>query len=319
MAWTVSATLRFFAVLLLGAVVVGSATPRADGAELVPVRAAYTPATPWLLAWVAKERGFFERRGLDVNLTEVQNLSVLPTLVGNHFDVASSTPPDLIKAVVGGLDVVAIAGGIVEESTSHVTELVVRADSGITTLKDLRGKIIGAPTIGAVNHVATLYWLKQSGVDPDSVQGIEIPFPFMAAQLQAGKVDAVEPVTPFAGAMLSAGNVSLGDPLLSVADPARGNLWIAQGKWARTHATIVSKWIAAHEDARDFIASSPAEARTIVAKYTRLPEQVVQKIPLPHFVPRITSNDIDPWIKVLTELGQVTGRIDAGNLIVTPD
>jgi NitT/TauT family transport system substrate-binding protein len=293
--------------------------PPAAAAEETAIRAAYTPATPWLLAWVAKEKGYFEKRGLNVSLSAVQNLSLLPGLLGSQYDFAPSTPPDLIKSVAAGLDVVAVCGGILEESSNHVTELIVRSDSGIKTVEDLEHKTIGAPTIGAVNHIATLYWLQQNGVDLKTVRGVEIPFPSMADQLKAKNVDAVEPVTPFAGAMLAAGQVSLGDPLLAVADPARGNLWIAQGRWARANRAIVGKWVDAQQEARAFVEASPAEARGIIAKYTGMPDPIVQRLPLPHFEPALTTKQIEPWIMALRALGQVSGPVDSTSLVLISD
>ena len=186
----------------------------AQDKPLTPVRAAYVPVATWLPAWVALDKGIFAKHGLDVTLTQIQNLSLLPGTVGRQFEFAASTPTDLLKAVQGGLDVVASAGEAIEVKSNPTTQVIVRKDSGIKSAADLKGKAIAAPTLGAVIHVATLYWLKKNGVDPNSIRGVEVPFPNMGDQLKAGNVDAVEALEPFTGALLAAGNVSLGDPLL---------------------------------------------------------------------------------------------------------
>ena len=67
-----------------------------------PIRAAYVPVVTWLPAWVAKEKDFFAKQGLDVTLTVAQNLSVLPGTVGRQFEFVPSTAPDLLKAVASG-------------------------------------------------------------------------------------------------------------------------------------------------------------------------------------------------------------------------
>jgi ABC-type nitrate/sulfonate/bicarbonate transport system substrate-binding protein len=59
-------------------------------------------ALTWLPAWVAKEKEFFAKHGLDVTLTVAQNLSVLPGTVGRQFEFVPSTAPDLPKAVASG-------------------------------------------------------------------------------------------------------------------------------------------------------------------------------------------------------------------------
>ena len=79
---------RWFAVLI--AIVFGIDAPSmpANGAGMTAVRAAYIPVVTWLPAWVAKDKGFFEKNGLDVSLTVTQNLSVLPGTLGRQFDFA---------------------------------------------------------------------------------------------------------------------------------------------------------------------------------------------------------------------------------------
>ena len=52
----------------------------------------------WLNAWVAKDKGLFERQGLDVSFIAVQNISLLPGTVGKQLDIAPATVVDLIKA-----------------------------------------------------------------------------------------------------------------------------------------------------------------------------------------------------------------------------
>src|SRR5215470_19684374 len=110
---------------------IGKPAMAAGGDGLTAVRAAYIPVINWLPTWVAKEKGLFEKNGLNVSLTATQNVSVLPGTLGRQFDFAPTTPPDLIKAVAGGLDVAAVAGETVETKANPSTHLIVRAESPI--------------------------------------------------------------------------------------------------------------------------------------------------------------------------------------------
>src|SRR3984885_1100155 len=166
------------------------ATPtRAQAPTPTPVRAAYIPVITWLPAWVAKEKGFFGKHGLDVTLSVAQNLSILPGTAGRQFEFVPSTAPDLLKAVASGLDVVAVSGSVFETEDNVSTQLMVAKDGGITSAKDLAGKLVATPTIGGVIHVSVLYWLKKNGVDPASICAVEVPFPNMADQFKAKRVD----------------------------------------------------------------------------------------------------------------------------------
>jgi NitT/TauT family transport system substrate-binding protein len=301
------------AALMLMAVPLGAQT-----AAPTPVRAAYIPVITWLPAWVAKEKGFFAKHGLDVTLSAAQNLSLLPGTVGRQFEFAPSTAPDLLKAVASGLDVVAVAASVFETEDNASTQLMVAPDSGITSAKDLTGKLIATPTIGGVIHVSVLYWLKKNGVDPASIRAVEVPFPNMADQLKAKRVDAVEAVEPFVGALRAAGNVAITAPLLSAGKEVLFPFWISSGEWARSHGPLVSAWKASLDDAIAFIKENPEEARKIVAQYTKLPEPVVKATPFPTYRTAITAKDIGVWADVMREIGQLPTPVDAPKLVVAP-
>jgi NitT/TauT family transport system substrate-binding protein len=285
-------------------------------AKLTPVRAAYIPVVSWLPAWVAKEKGIFEANGLDVTLSVTQNLSVLPGTLGRQFDFAPSTPPDLIKAVLAGIDVVAVAGQGIETKGNPSTHLIVRKDSAITAMQDLKGKVIATPTLGAIIHVSVLHGLKKNGIDPNSIRAVEVPFPNMPDQLKAGNVDAVEALEPFAGQLLAAGNRSLGDPLLSVSDEVLYTFWISERKWATDNHAVIEAWIASLNQAKQFMDANPQEARAILAKYTKLPEAVVQKIPFVTYRFSLDPRDFAVWVNVLKDLGQITQSVDENNLVM---
>lgn len=296
-----------------------SAAPTVADAQqkLTPLRIAYVPVATWLPAWVAKDTGIFEKHGLDVSMTPVQNLSLLPGTVGRQFEIAASTPPDVIKAAAGGLDVVAVAGEAIETKDNQAMAVIVRKDSGITGPKDLKGKAIAAPTLGAVMHVATLYWLKKSGVDPNSIRGVEVPFPNMGDQLKAKNVDAVEALVPFTTTILAAGNVSIGDPMLAVGDEVLFPFWIANGAWARANRPIIKAFIDSLTEAKVHMDAHPEEARATLAKYSRLPAAVVAKVPYPTYRFTLKPEELGVWVDVLAELGQVSGNIDKSKLVVT--
>jgi NitT/TauT family transport system substrate-binding protein len=214
---------------------------------------------------------------------------------------------------------VAVAGETIEHSQNPTTAVIVRRDSGITSVKQLAGKRIATPSVGAVIHVSVLHWLKKNGVDPESIKPVEVPFPNMADQLRAGLVDAVEALQPFTGQLLQAGNVSLGYPLLAVGDPVLFPFWIAQGAWAREHRLLIGRWIQALTEAKEWIARNDVEARAIMGKYTGLPPDIAAKIPLPTYQFTIRPEQLKVWIDVLNDLGQLRGDLDATRLVVTAE
>jgi ABC-type nitrate/sulfonate/bicarbonate transport system substrate-binding protein len=307
---------RLLALLLAVICCLGTWLPAACGAELKRVRIAYVPVINWLPAWIAKEKGIFEQNGLDVSLTPTQNISVLPGTLGRQFDIAASTPPDLIKAALSGLDIMAVAGETIEAKNNPTSHVIVRQNSGITRMADLKGKVIAAPSLGAILHASVLHCLKKSGVDTAAVRGVEVPFPNMPDQLKAGNVDAVEELEPFAGQMLAAGNVSIGDPLLCAGDEVLYTFWIAQSEWARANRATVEAFITSLQQSKTWSEQNPKEARAVLAKYTKLPDPVVEKIPMPTYRFALHAPDFAVWAGILRDLGQVSQPLDEARLVM---
>jgi len=286
-------------------------------AQQTQLRVAYIPVVTWLPMLVANDAGIFEKNGLQVALTKFPNITNLPQTLGKQFDLAPTTAPDLLNAVASGLNIAAVAGETLETAANKSFEVMVRADSAISSPKDLAGKRIASPGVGSVMHIAVLHWVKQAGGDPDTVSGVEVPFPNMMDQLKAGRVDAAEPLEPFVGQMRAAGFKSLGDPLLAVADPVLFPFWIADADWARAHRDVLKRWVASLQGGLDIIKSDDAKARAVLAKYSGLPEPVVARIPLPAFDFTITPARLDVWRKVLIAQGRPLQNLDMTRIVVT--
>jgi ABC-type nitrate/sulfonate/bicarbonate transport system substrate-binding protein len=112
--------------------------------------------------WVAQERGFFAKNGLDVQPIFIPGS---PTLIASlntgdvHFGYTGGTAT--LGAAVGGLDIKMIAA-----FANHIqTDLVVRPE--IKTPADLRGKRIGVTSIGGTGWMSAMLGLEQIGLNPD--------------------------------------------------------------------------------------------------------------------------------------------------------
>ncbi|MFP5377437.1 MAG: ABC transporter substrate-binding protein [Acidimicrobiia bacterium] len=291
-------------------------TTGADEGGRATLRIAYVPATTALALHVADQQGFFDEHDLDVTLTEAANISDIPATLGRQFDLSMGTATDLIRAGAAGIDVVQVAGNTVSTAENPFVRVITRPDSGITDVAGLKDKTVASPTLSGVIHVAVLFWAKQEGVDPASIKGVQVPPPNLADQLTGGRVDAVEALEPFATQLVKAGNVSLGDPFSVIADPLATNFIIAQGSWAEANGAVVDRFVAAMEQAVDFIGSSPDEARAILRGYTGLPEPVASSVALPEFDVEVRVGDLGRWIEVLREVDQFDAEVEPEDLVV---
>ena len=125
----------------------------------------YTATAPFVTAFVAKDQGFFKKHGVDVELQLAANGSVIIAgVVSGSAQVGLPTPTVAFQAIENGLELRAFAATNIFPDTSSAG-LVVGADSGITSAKDLEGKTVGVPGLGGLLDVTMRKWVISNGAD----------------------------------------------------------------------------------------------------------------------------------------------------------
>jgi putative hydroxymethylpyrimidine transport system substrate-binding protein len=135
---------------------------------------------------VAREGGYFERAGLDVELIAPADPSAPPKLVAaGQADIAVTYQPDFMLQLKEGLPLLRL-GALVE---TPLNSLVVMKDGPVKTLADLKGRTVGYSVAGFEDlYVAVL--LKSAGLTRDDVTLVNVNFN-LTTSLMAGQVDAV--------------------------------------------------------------------------------------------------------------------------------
>src|SRR6185437_14052272 len=161
------------------------------------IRVMYTAVSGYSSAYIAKDQGFFQKRGLDVDLILApQGGAIIEGLVSGSAENGTPTPTVFLQAVDSGLDMVAIAAtnAFPEKSKSGV---LARSEASIHSAQDLIGKKVGVPGINGLLDVVFRQWLANKGIDTRKVTYVEASFPQMGDMLKSGTVDAVVSVDPF--------------------------------------------------------------------------------------------------------------------------
>ena len=114
--------------------------------------------------WIAKEAGLFANQGLKADLIYIPSgsKSVMSLLGGSIQFLNFSAMPSL-EAYLGGSDNVLIASAINRLDHSLLVH------GAIKTVEDLRGKILGIGSLGAMVHVLLIEGLRQRGLSENDV------------------------------------------------------------------------------------------------------------------------------------------------------
>jgi putative hydroxymethylpyrimidine transport system substrate-binding protein len=138
---------------------------------------------------IAQEHGFFKQHGLEVTIITPSDPSDPPKLVAdNKADLGIDYQPELYLQIANGLPIVRV-GTLVNVPLRAVATL---KSSGIDSLKKFKGKTVGYSLSGVGDAILTTM-LKTNGVDPKSVQWVNIHYDLVQALLSK-KIDAISGV-----------------------------------------------------------------------------------------------------------------------------
>jgi NitT/TauT family transport system substrate-binding protein len=112
--------------------------------------------------YLAQERGFYTKNGLDVNLVFIPSTTTsVASLLAGDVRVGNASGGGVASAVVAGADLVMVACYL----NSLPYELVVH--ESIKSGEDLKAKTIGISRVGSASDVAARALIKGLGLEPD--------------------------------------------------------------------------------------------------------------------------------------------------------
>jgi ABC-type nitrate/sulfonate/bicarbonate transport system substrate-binding protein len=159
--------------------------------------------------WIAQEKGFFQKYGIDATLVFVRNTPLMiAAMKAGTIPIAYGGGSGILGASVTESDLRVLA-----TFSGKMTNNVV-ARPGIKTPKELRGKILGIQSVGGTNWMAALLWLEHFGLDlrRDNIilQGTGEQV-VRSQALESGKVDAAVIDMAFSKKLEQRGFTVLGD------------------------------------------------------------------------------------------------------------
>ena len=135
---------------------------------------------------IAKQKGFFEREGLDVSFVEPADPSMPPRLVAaGQGDIALTYQPNFYLDVAAGLPIQRVGTSI----ATPLNSVMVLADGPIKSLADLKGKTIGYSVAGYETALLGTM-LESAGLKLEDVKLVNVNFA-LTQPLLGGQVDAV--------------------------------------------------------------------------------------------------------------------------------
>jgi NitT/TauT family transport system substrate-binding protein len=270
-------------------------------------------------AMVAADEGIFRKHGLDAEMVLIGINSNIPAaILSNSIQIGGPTSTVFLQAADGGLDLVAVSGASTMNPSSNANiAAFVRNGVTISQPKDFIGKKVGAPGLGAFLHVLFVKWLVEKGVDPKSVNFVEVTFPTMADVIKSGGVDAVLTAEPFVTRMTNAGLGTVGARYgaeLARTEPII--FYAAARDWAEKNPDTIREFRAAIAEAAIIVNADHDKAANSIAKFTRQPIELVKASPPNRSEPALRAEQLAWWVDVMSSQGMLQTRLDLNKLIL---
>ncbi len=238
-----------------------------EAATLEKIRFPYSPiawnSLPW---WMAKDGGFFEKNGLDVDLFyEGASSAIVQAMLAGEANFAGLAGPSVVSNVASGGDVIQVAA-VVKTFT-----IPMYSQPSIKDVGQLKGQKVGVSRFNSISHIAALNILQRSGVT-----GVTIiqtgGIPESAAALMSGNVAAAM-VPPPQSMMLREKGFR---ELVSVKQFREWNIPVvengvaARRSYAEKNPNVVKRFIRSAFEGIKQIYDNKEQTIKVLAKYTKI-------------------------------------------------
>jgi NitT/TauT family transport system substrate-binding protein len=269
-------------------------------------------------ALYAQSTGIFKKYGLDVDVVKAGSGggSPLSGLVGGSLQADYVNVISLFQAHARGIDLQIIAPGGMYSTEKPFALLFVPKNSPIKTGRDLNGKTIVSQSLNDLNAVATFAWIDANGGDSKTVHDIELPNSAMLPALDEGRIDAAALVPPFVAAAMDSGKYRvLGKPYDGIAKHFAFSGWAATADYARQNPDSVRRFATAMREAGIAANASARQANALVATFTGIDAQVVDRSVPSGDPPYLDPAILQPAIDACAKYGVIPKSFSADEVI----
>jgi sulfonate transport system substrate-binding protein len=244
----------------------------------------------------------------------------MPALVAGKLDGCLATPFPMANAILQSRVPVTIVHQLLSFGfDGHYDDAtVVRADSGINKVADLKGRIFGVNAIGGTLEQGARIMARKQGLDPDrDITFVEGRPPFLPQMVRENKVHAATLFQPFYEQSMAKGDLKV---LFTVSDiyggPTDYVFMAFDDKFLKANSRVVRDYVEDYLRAVNWSLDNRAEAVKIYAEQWKLPLEVAdsylltKKDYLVRRDGRVSAKNIQPIVDALAENKFIAQRFD---------
>ncbi len=251
---------------------IGLAAPRLASAQATTVKVSALKTIPAISQFLYDR---FENAGIDVEVvqfnspTDCKNAVVTRSVDFGGFGIAAA-----ISGASAGEPLKVIAG-----LCNGGMAVVAGADSGIDSIKDLKGKKVGIWP-GSTQEIFTMERLKMEGMNYSDIEPVRVFFSEMHSALASGDIDAYVGAEPGPGISVATGVGKIVEHPYSTPMGSLNVIFATHPALIEEKPEVVAAMMQVHKDASEFCMTKPEEtAEAAVEIFGMTPEAVAISLP----------------------------------------
>jgi NitT/TauT family transport system substrate-binding protein len=217
--------------------------------------------------YLAKEKGFFKKRGLEVEIAVVQSPVDRRAAFAADKIQGFATTVDTLVMTAAAETPIPVKQVLVMDASHGGDGIVARKE--IKSLQELKGKTVAGQMGAGASYFWLNYVLAQNGMKLSDLKMVDMRAGDAGAAFVAGRVDAAVTWEPW----LSRAKDTPHGYVLYSSDKTPGIIVDSLGfkpEFLASHGADVRKIVAAWNEAIEFAAKSPQEADAIMGKFANL-------------------------------------------------
>jgi NitT/TauT family transport system substrate-binding protein len=311
------------AVLLLALLAVAGCGDDDDGGGEAAgpdrVRVQDTAGVPSAFLAYGVDQGFFEKRGLDVEVTPSQGgATVVPAVVAGDTDIAGSNLVSVLIAQGKDIPVTIVAPGtfVRNQRSQDFSAILAAGDSDIRSPADLEGKTLAVNTLKNVAELAAKASLAKQGVDVSKIELAEVDFPDMNGALTQGRVDAAFQIEPFVSLAVKEGHRIIDRPYVGTKPGLQIGCYFTSERYLSENEDIVERFQQGVADTAAAIADDPEGFRKFLPEAAEIPPPAAEQAVLPAWKAENDQASLDLTAELMERYGVVEEKPDTSDAVV---
>lgn len=227
--------------------------------------------------YIAMDKGMFEEEHIEVEIVDTVAGGATAVEMVSSGDVQGAllSTMALINAKSADLPVIGVADIQSSFKKAPLEQFFVREDSGINSIKDLKGKNVAINLVKSSFHYTWIMALHEAGMTEEDVNFVQLPFSEQLEALKRGDVDAIGLMSPYIKAAETTENVKELYNACDVFGERQFCEIFLNEDWADKNTDKAERFVSALVKAEQWAMNNQDEAKQIISKYTGIDANMI--------------------------------------------